>query len=81
MISDRELNISEWIEWTRHFPWKKPLTYIALVMSLGLYIIIFSVVPEQPGKTLDGGGTEYQANRDLLMTQTVGVPVAPPEVD
>ena len=33
------------------------------------------------GKMLDGGGTEYQANRDLLMTQTVGVPVAPPEVD
>ena len=33
------------------------------------------------GEVLDGGGTEYQANHDLLMTQTVGVPVAPPEVD
>ena len=62
MISDKEPNISEWIEWTRHFPWKKPLTYIALAVSLGLYVIIFSVVPEQPGKTYS-----YRSREQILL--------------
>ena len=42
------------------------------------------VKPKQSDVTnemLDGGGREYQANRPLLMEQTTGVPVAPPEID
>ena len=34
-----------------------------------------------PGEILEGGGTQWQANRDLPLKHPFGIPVAPPEVD
>lgn len=68
MVSNNKVESENFYVFRKMIPWSNPLVYVALVVAAILYVVIFYVIPEQPGQSF-----AYRSREQMILCVLLSV--------